>query len=139
MEYFWCWVLLLGQRFAFFQMSYHFSEQILTLSFCSSNYCLLSVVSTLSFMHFYMCFCVPFPTSSVRATFHFSPPLLLSGQICLISAAVIPVFCSLDRGSLLSMRVAVSWWSDSISTESSCAFISSLGARSSPVWCSWGR
>lgn len=47
MDYFWCRVLLLGQRFAFFQISYHFSKQILTLSFCSWNFCVLSAVSTL--------------------------------------------------------------------------------------------
>lgn len=58
-----------------------FSEQILTLSFCSSNFCVLSVVSTLLKIHFYMCLCVPFPASSARATSHFSPPLLLSGPL----------------------------------------------------------
>lgn len=97
---------MLGQRFAFFQMSDNFSEQILTLSFCSSNFCVLSVVSTPFLIHFYMCLHIPFPSSFARATSHFSPPLLLSGQICLISAIVIPVFFSSDKEAASS----ACWW-----------------------------
>lgn len=53
-----------------------------------------------------MCLCIPFPSSFARATSHFSPPLLLSGQICLISAIMIPVFCSSDKEAASS----ACWW-----------------------------
>lgn len=53
-----------------------------------------------------MCLGAPFPTSSARATSHFSPPLLLSGQIRLISAIAIPVFCSSHREAASS----ACWW-----------------------------
>lgn len=56
-------------------------------------------------IHFYMRLGVSFPTSCARATSHFSP-LVLSGQIRLISAAVVPVFCSSHQEAASS----ACWW-----------------------------
>lgn len=128
-----------GQRLVFFQMCL-FSEQILTSSFCSSNFCVLSVVSTVStpfLIHSYMCLPVPFPTGPARATSHFSPPLLLCLDLLNFSYRDPGVLFLGQRGSILSTLVAISWrWGGSISAESSRAFINSLQARSSLVWLS---
>jgi len=86
-----------------------FSEEIFPSSFCSSGFCMLSVVSTIStplLSPFYMCLPIPFPTIPARATSRFSPPLLLSAWICWISAIVIPMFCSLDKEA----ESSACWW-----------------------------
>lgn len=139
MEYFQYWVVLLGKGLSFFRCIF-FSEQILSSSFCSSNFCVLSVVSTVStpfLIHSYMCLPVPFPTSPGRATSHFSPPLLLCLDLLNFSYRDPGVLFLGQRGSILSTLVAVSWrWDGFISAESSRAFINSLQARSSLVWLS---
>lgn len=133
-----CW----GNACIFSDVRSFFQSRFLASSFCSSNICVLSLVSTPFFIRFYLCLPVPFPTVPARATSHFSTPLILSAQICLISAIVILLFCSSDKEAASSAR----WWlfcgggvAPSL-LRAAMLLSTSLWARSTWVWlsqCRW--
>lgn len=103
---------LAGAKVVFFQMSYYFSEKICTLSFCSSYFCVPSVVSTLFLSTSTYTFVFPSQPALLEPPlifphhFYFWPDLLdFSIVICNYPGVL---FLG-QRGSLLSMLVAVPW------------------------------
>lgn len=139
MECCWCWAVLLGKGLYFFRCIFFLSRfSLLSADLISVCFLLFLLFLHLFFIHFNVCFPVPFPSVPARATSHFSPLLLFSAWMCLISAIVIPVFCSSDKEAASSAR----WWlfcgSGVAPSPLRAAMLlsTSLWARSSLVWLS---